>query len=108
MGGHADRFPLGSLDAPRRQPFDGGVVHRLRDLDGWLDHFKEFGIDALLLGSVLQSSSHGSDVADYFRIDRRLGDEEDLAAFSRSLHERGMRLVLDAVLHHTGRDFAAF
>ena len=101
-------FPLGCLDAPPMQPFDEGVVHRLRDLDGWLDHFKELGVDALLLGPVLQSSSHGYDVADYFRIDRRLGDEEDLAAFSHSLHERGMRLVLDAVFHHTGRDFAAF
>ena len=101
-------FPLGCLGAPPRQPSDEGVVHRIRDLDGWLDHLKDLGVDALLLGPVLQSSSHGYDVVDYFRIDRRLGDEEDFAGFSRALHGRGMRLVLDAVFHHTGRDFPAF
>ena len=100
-------FPLGCLDAPPRLS-DEGVTHRLRDLEGWLDHLEELGIDALLLGPVLQSSSHGYDVVDYFHIDRRLGDDEDFAAFSRALHGRGMRLVLDAVFHHTGRDFPAF
>ena len=101
-------FPLGCLDAPTRQPIEAGVEHRLRKLAGWLDHLQDLGIDALLLGPVLQSSSHGYDVTDYVHVDRRLGDEEDLAAFSRALHERGLRLVLDAVFHHTGRDFPAF
>ena len=101
-------YPLGSLDAPRRQLCDEGVTHRLRDLEGWLDYLEELGVDALLLGPVMQSSSHGYDITDYVSVDRRLGDEEDLAAFSRALHQRGMRLVLDAVFHHTGRDFPAF
>ena len=101
-------FPLGCLDAPTRQPIEAGVEHRLRKLAGWLDHLQDLGIDALLLGPVMQSSSHGYDVTDYVHVDRRLGDEEDLAAFSRALHERGLRLVLDAVFHHTGRDFPAF
>ena len=101
-------FPLGCLDAPPRQSADEGVVHRLRDLEGWLDYLEELGINSLLLGPVLQSSSHGYDVTDYLRIDRRLGDEEDFAIFSHALHARGMRLVLDAVFHHTGRDFPAF
>ena len=101
-------FPLGCLDAPSRQLPGEDVTHRLRDLEGWLDYLEELGVDALLLGPVMQSSSHGYDVADYRQIDRRLGDEEDFAAFSRALHGRGMRLVLDAVFHHTGRDFPAF
>ena len=41
-------------------------------------------------------------------MDRRLGDDAALAAFSRELHRRGIRLVLDAVFNHTGRDFWAF
>jgi glycosidase len=31
-----------------------------------------------------------------------------LGDFSRAVHERGMRLVLDGVFNHTGRDFWAF
>lgn len=101
-------YPLGCLGAPARNPFTDEVSHRLRNQDDWLDYLQELGVNALLLGPVQQSSAHGYDVADYFRIDRRLGDEDDLAAFSRSIHGRGMRLVLDAVFHHTGRDFWAF
>ena len=101
-------FPLGCLNAPRRQPPGPGVEHRLSELANWLDHLQDLGIDALLLGPVLQSSTHGYDVTDYVHVDRRLGDEEDLAEFSRALHERGIRLLLDAVFHHTGRDFPAF
>ena len=41
-------------------------------------------------------------------MDRRLGDDAALAAISRELHRRGIRLVLDAVFNHTGRDFWAF
>ena len=101
-------YPLGCLGAPLRSADEAGISHRLRGLDDWLDYLQELGIDALLLGPVLQSSSHGYDVADYLGVDRRLGDAEDLAALGRALHRRGMRLVLDAVFHHTGRDFPAF
>ncbi len=101
-------FPLGCVGAPAQNPLGGDIVHRLRSLDAWPDYLQATGVNAVLLGPVMQSSAHGYDVADYFHVDRRLGDEEDLAAFSRALHDRGIRLVLDAVFHHTGRDFPAF
>ena len=101
-------YPLGCLGAPRRSADETGISHRLRGLHDWLDYLQELGVDALLLGPVLHSSTHGYDVADYLSVDRRLGDAEDLAALGRALHRRGMRLVLDAVFHHTGRDFPAF
>ena len=101
-------FPLGCVDAPARNPFSEDIVHRFRSLEAWPDYLQATGVDALLLGPVMQSSAHGYDVADYFHVDRRLGDDGDLVAFSQSLDDRGIRLVLDAVFHHTGRDFPAF
>ncbi len=101
-------FPLGCLGAPARNPMSGPPVHRLRELHGWLDHLAELGADTLLLGPVFESAAHGYDTMDYFHVDRRLGSDEDLEEFSRALHDRGMRLVLDGVFHHTGRDFWAF
>ena len=83
-------------------------MNRLSDLTGWLDYLEDLGINALLLGPVFESSAHGYDIADYFHVDRRLGDDATLAGLSRELHRRGIRLVLDAVFHHTGRDFWAF
>ena len=101
-------FPLGCLGAPERNPLAGPPVDRLSGLMPWIDYIEDLGANALLLGPVFESSAHGYDTADYFSIDRRLGDDATLAAVSRELHRRGIRLVLDAVFHHTGRDFWAF
>jgi cyclomaltodextrinase / maltogenic alpha-amylase / neopullulanase len=101
-------FPLGCFDAPERNSFEGPPANRLSELMRWIDYLEELGIDALLLGPVFESSAHGYDIADYFRVDRRLGDDAALATVSRELHRRGIRVVLDAVFHHTGRDFWAF
>lgn len=101
-------YPLGCLDAPARNPLAGPPVPRLRELLGWLDYLEELGVNTLYLGPVFESTSHGYDSIDYCRVDRRLGSDQDLADLSRALHGRGMRLVLDGVFHHTGRDFRAF
>ena len=101
-------FPLGCLGAPERNSFDGAPTNRQSNLIGWIDYLEDLGVNALLLGPVFESSAHGYDIADYFHVDRRLGDDATLAAVSRELHSRGIRLVLDAVFHHTGRDFWAF
>ncbi len=101
-------YPLGCLGASARNPFTAETADRIGQLYTWLDYLQDFGIDTLLLGPLQQSSAHGYDVADYFHVDRRLGSNEALSAFSSELHRRGMRLVFDAVFHHTGRDFWAF
>ena len=101
-------FPLGCLGAPARNDFDAPCVDRISTLREWINHFEHLGINALLLGPVFESSSHGYDTADLFKVDRRLGNDDALGNFSRDLHRRGIRLVLDAVFHHTGRDFWAF
>src|SRR5271156_1504538 len=101
-------FPLGCFGAPERNSLDGPTVNRLAGLTRWVDYLEDLGVNALLLGPVFESSAHGYDVADYFRVDRRLGDDATLAAVSKELHRRGIRLVLDAVFNHTGRDFWAF
>ncbi len=101
-------YPLGCLGAPARNPFTAEIADRIGQLYGWLDYLEDLGIDTLLLGPLQQSSTHGYDIADYFLVDRRLGSNKALSDFSRELHRRGMRLVFDAVFHHTGRDFWAF
>jgi cyclomaltodextrinase / maltogenic alpha-amylase / neopullulanase len=101
-------FPLGCLGAPERNPLSGPPTYRLANLRPWVDWIEDLGANAVLLGPVFESSKHGYDVADYFHVDRRLGDGARLAAFCDLLHDRGIRIVLDAVFHHTGRDFRAF
>lgn len=101
-------YPLGLCGAPAQNDFQSAPTPRLEKLYPWLDHIQALGCTALYLGPVFESSSHGYDTADYYQVDRRLGTRGTLAAFSRELHRRDMRLVLDGVFNHVGRDFWAF
>jgi cyclomaltodextrinase / maltogenic alpha-amylase / neopullulanase len=101
-------YPLGFCGAPERNDFNAAPVPRLEKLYTWLDHLQYLGITALYLGPLFESSAHGYDTADYYHVDRRLGTDETLAKLSAEIHRRGMRLVLDGVFNHTGRDFWAF
>ena len=101
-------YPLGFCGAPKHIDFNAGPVPRLEKIYSWLDHIQELGANALYLGPLFESTSHGYDTADYYHVDRRLGTRQTLADLSREIHRRGMRLVLDGVFNHVGRDFWAF
>ncbi|HNL51347.1 MAG TPA: alpha-amylase family glycosyl hydrolase [Actinomycetota bacterium] len=98
--------PLGFVDAPlTAQP---EVVHRLPRVEAWLDYLIELGASGLALGPIFTSASHGYDTIDYYRIDPRLGDEADFAHLVEQAHARGIRVLLDGVFNHVGRDFPMF
>lgn len=100
-------YPLGFCGAPEYNDF-GAPVQRLEQLRDWIPHLKELGINALYLGPVFQSVKHGYDTADYYQVDCRLGDNESFAKLCGELHENGIRIVLDGVFNHVGREFWAF
>ncbi|MFP4322460.1 MAG: alpha-amylase family glycosyl hydrolase [Anaerolineales bacterium] len=101
-------YPLGLCAAPAQNDLTSPPVPRLQSLHPWIDHAASLGTNTLYLGPVFESTAHGYDTADYFRVDRRLGDEDTLRALADDLHARDMRLVLDGVFNHVGRDFWAF
>jgi cyclomaltodextrinase len=101
-------YPLGLCGAPARNDFTVAPMERLDRLTGWLGHIRELGCNALYLGPVFESTAHGYDTADYWHVDRRLGTDETLRRFVAAAHEAGLRVVLDGVFNHVGRDFWAF
>ncbi len=101
-------YPLGLCGAPARNDFGAAPVERLDRLTGWLDHIGGLGAGAIYLGPVFESTAHGYDTADYWHVDRRLGTDETLIRFVKAAHDRGLRVVLDGVFNHVGRDFWAF
>ena len=100
-------YPLGLLNAPKENDY-GETVHRLQKLTPWVSHIKELGCNALYIGPLFESVGHGYETTDYYRLDRRLGDNSDLKDFVSLCHENGIRVILDGVFNHTGRDFFAF
>ncbi len=100
-------YPLGLTGAPEKNEY-GAPVFRLKELEAWIGHIRELGCNALYIGPLFESGSHGYDTTDYKKLDSRLGTNEDLKAFVAKCHEEGIRVILDAVFNHTGRDFFAF
>lgn len=101
-------YPIGLLGAPRRNE-GGEVVHRLERLtEEWLPYLKETGFGAVYIGPLFESVSHGYDTTDYKLVDRRLGDNGDFKRFVSVAHDLGIRVVVDGVFNHTGREFFAF
>lgn len=100
-------YPLGMSGAPFENR-EETVVHRFRALEDWLPHIRALGCDAIYIGPLFESSTHGYDTRDYRMVDRRLGDNADFRAFVEKAHEMGMKIVVDGVFNHTGREFFAF
>ena len=100
-------YPLGLSGAPEKNPY-GEPVHRLNDLTPWIDHMARIGCGGLYIGPLFESASHGYDTTDYRKLDSRLGVNDDLKRFVERCHGAGIRVILDGVFNHTGRDFFAF
>ena len=107
-------FPIGLCGAPRVNPAppedepDKHTVSRLGKLSDWIPHLQKLYVNALYLSPVFLSDSHGYDTRDYRRIDNRLGTNADFRAFVEQCHAAGIKVVIDAVFHHVGRNFWAF
>jgi cyclomaltodextrinase / maltogenic alpha-amylase / neopullulanase len=99
-------YPLGFVGAEREAC--AAVTHRLGHLIAWLDYAVNLGASGILLGPIFASSTHGYDTIDHFQIDRRLGDESDFAALVKAARDRGLRIVLDGVFNHVGREHPQF
>ena len=101
-------YPIGYFGCPRvndRQSEPSHVILRLIDD---IPHIKELGCNAIYFGPVFESVAHGYDTIDYTTIDRRLGTNEDFKKVCDALHENGIKVVLDGVFNHVGRDFGPF
>ena len=108
-------YPLGFCGAPRENapvgegaPAPQGAGAPIRKVADWAPYLGKMGFGSVLLNPVFESDSHGYDTRDLTCLDRRLGSNADFADVVRSLHGRGVRVVLDAVFNHVGRGFWAF
>jgi len=100
-------YPLGMTGAPKQNIY-GEPEHRLNTLLPFIPEIKKLGFNALYIGPLFESVGHGYETTDYKKLDTRLGTNADLTAFVTECHKQGIRVVLDGVFNHTGRDFFAF
>ncbi len=99
-------YPIGFCGAPTSN--DDITVPRIRKLIDWASYLEKLGVDSILLNPIFDSDNHGYDTRDFKKIDCRLGINQDFADVCDTLHEHGVKIVLDGVFNHVGRGFWAF
>ena len=100
-------YPLGMTGAPKHNDATE-VTNRFKELDKWIPHIRSLGCSAIYIGPVFESASHGYDTRDYKLVDRRLGDNDSFRNFVAQCHQEGIKVIVDGVFNHTGREFFAF
>ena len=82
----------------------GGNLEGIRQR---LQYLQELGITGIYLNPIMEAeSNHKYDTTDYTKIDPAFGNEEMMKALCREAHEKGIRIMVDAVFNHCGRKFA--
>ncbi|MCT0947999.1 alpha-glycosidase [Weissella confusa] len=89
-----------STDHPGREDFYGGD---LQGILNHLDHLQDLGISGIYLNPIFQApSNHKYDTQDYMTVDPHFGDAKLFKQLVQAAHERGIRVMLDAVFNHIG------
>ena len=111
-------FHANWLDKPYRPGSgDGSDEHFNNDFFGGdlagiidkLDYIRDLGANAIYMTPVFEAASnHKYDTADYRRIDPAFGSNADFERLTREAAKRGLRVILDASLNHTGVDSVYF
>ena len=82
----------------------------LRGVINKLDYLQDLGIDVIWLSPMYKSPNddNGYDISDYQDIMGEFGTMEDFDELLTSIHERGMKLILDLVVNHTSDEHPWF
>jgi len=84
---------------------DGDGIGDLQGVISRLDYLQELGINGIWFMPVHPSQSyHKYDVRDYYDIDPQYGTLADMEQLLAECDNRGIRVITDLVLNHTGDD----
>ncbi|GEK23060.1 glycoside hydrolase family 13 protein [Cellulomonas xylanilytica] len=74
-----------------------------------LDYLDDLGVNTLYINPIFEAgSNHKYDTADYLQVDDSFGTNRDVSRLTREAEKRGMRVILDTSLNHTGSDSVYF
>ena len=92
------------------QDTTGSGVGDLNGIISRLDYLQKLGVDGIWLSPVCASPQvdNGYDISDYCAIDPMFGTLEDMQMLIREAKDRGISIILDLVLNHTGNNHSWF
>ena len=89
---------------------NGDGIGDLPGLIEKLDYLENLGIDVIWLSPMYPSPNddNGYDISDYKGIMSEFGTMNDFDQLLSSIHQRGMKLILDLVVNHTSDEHPWF
>lgn len=91
---------------PTPYNFFGGDLQGVID---HLDHLEKLGINAIYFNPLFEApTNHKYDTKNYLKVDPHFGTNEKMKELVALCHSRGIRVLLDAVFNHSGREFPPF
>ncbi len=97
---------LESADRSNPQRRQGGDIQGVVEN---LDYIKDLGISAIWFTplfendmSVKYGAYHGYAATDLYRVDRRFGSNEEYKAMIETVHDNGMKVIMDMIHNHIG------
>jgi len=99
----------GMQDKPNRAHKDGRHGGDLQGVINHLDYISEMGFTQIWLNPVLQNdqphaSYHGYAITDFYQVDKRYGSNRLYRELSEKAKPKGLGLIMDMVLNHTGSE----
>jgi len=86
--------------------FFGGTLTGIADKSQYISSLHT---DLIYLNPIFRArSNHRYDTADYLAVDPLLGGEEGFSCFTKEMHGKNIRFILDGVFSHTGADSRYF
>lgn len=84
--------------------WQGGTI---KGIQSKLDYLQALGVTTLWVGPMFKQRSrlntyHGYGIQDFLEIDPRFGTRQDLQELVEEVHSRGMFIILDIIMNHSG------
>ena len=99
-------YPLGLCGCTKENT--GIAESHFDQLKEWAEHAAKLNCTAIYIGPLFESVGHGYETTDYRRVDCRLGTNDDFRDYVAYCHKLGLRVIVDGVFNHVGREFFAF
>lgn len=110
--GHTDNYGMSrdGREWTNHEKFDKFLGGDIKGITEKLDYLKELGTGAIWISPpfrncIYSNSYHGYGIQDFLSVDPRFGTEEDLVEMVEQAHARGIYVIFDIVLNHSGDVF---
>jgi glycosidase len=108
-GNPANDAVAGMKELPNRSDYNGRHGGDIQGIKNSLDYLSGLGFTSVWLNPVLENnmtrvSYHGYSTTDFYKVDPRYGTNEEYREFGKTIHQKGMKLMMDMIFNHIGSE----